>query len=189
MRRSGCPSSNTRNCFRRSIGEVTDIVEKEMYTFDDRNGESLTLQARGHSQCRQGGYYQRPAAQPAPETVDDRARCSATKSHKKGVTGSSISSTSRRLVLKARMWMRNSLLCVPACGGHSACPRLTLEINSLGTGRNPARTTAKTLVEYFSSVKNELDDDSIRRLEQNPLRILDSKNPDMQSRSLRRRRS
>jgi histidyl-tRNA synthetase len=71
------------------------------------------------------------------------------------------------IIMCARMWRALGI------------SRLTLEINSLGTAESRTRYR-ETLVEYFSSVKSELDDDSIRRLEQNPLRILDSKNPDMQ---------
>ena len=56
--------------FRRSIGEVTDIVEKEMYTFADRNGESLTLRPEATPVCS-GRYHQRPAAQPEAEALDD----------------------------------------------------------------------------------------------------------------------
>ena len=74
--------------------------------------------------------------------------------------------------------MPNSSSCAPDCGG-TGMSRLTLEINSLGTAESRTRYR-ETLVEYFSGVKSELDEDSIRRLEQNPLRILDSKNPDMQ---------
>ena len=58
--------------------------------------------------------------------------------------------------------------------------RIELQINSLGSAASRA-TYRETLVNYFSGVKNQLDDDSIRRLEQNPLRILDSKNPDMRA--------
>jgi histidyl-tRNA synthetase len=72
------------------------------------------------------------------------------------------------IIMSARLWQRLGI------------SKIALEINSLGTAvvRSSYRDT---LVEYFSGVKNQLDEDSIRRLEQNPLRILDSKNPDMQA--------
>jgi histidyl-tRNA synthetase len=71
------------------------------------------------------------------------------------------------IIMSARMWQRLGI------------SQISLEINSLGTPQARVRYR-EALVEYFSGVKNELDEDSIRRLEQNPLRILDSKNPDMQ---------
>ncbi len=72
------------------------------------------------------------------------------------------------IIMSARMWQRLGI------------SRISLQINSLGTPEARVRYR-EALVEYFSGVKNKLDKDSIRRLEQNPLRILDSKNPDMQA--------
>ena len=72
------------------------------------------------------------------------------------------------IIMCARMWRALGI------------SRLKLEINSLGTAESRTHYR-ETLVEYFSGVKSQLDEDSIRRLEQNPLRILDSKNPEMQA--------
>ncbi len=163
--------------FKRSIGDATDIVEKEMYTFEDRNGESLTLRPEAtagmvragmtnglfhnqkqklwttgpmfrHEKPQQGRYRQ--FYQFDVEAV--------------GYDGPD--ADAELIIMSARMWQRLGI------------SKIKLEINSLGTPA--ARADYRlALVEYFSGVKNQLDEDSIRRLEQNPLRILDSKNPDM----------
>jgi len=165
--------------FRRSIGEVTDIVEKEMYTFDDRNGDSLTLRPEATASVVRAGItngllhnqrqklwtmgpmfrYEKPQKGRYRQFYQFDVEAL-------GFDGPDVDA--ELIILCARMWRALGL------------SRLTLEINSLGTAESRTHYR-ETLVEYFSSVKNELDDDSIRRLEQNPLRILDSKNPDMQA--------
>jgi histidyl-tRNA synthetase len=165
--------------FRRSIGEVTDIVEKEMYTFDDRNGESLTLRPEATASVVRAGItngllhnqrqklwttgpmfrYEKPQKGRYRQFYQFDVEAL-------GYDGPDVDA--ELIIMCARMWRALGL------------SRLTLEINSLGTAESRVRYR-ETLVEYFSSVKNKLDDDSIRRLEQNPLRILDSKNPDMQA--------
>jgi len=165
--------------FRRSIGEVTDIVEKEMYTFDDRNGESLTLRPEAtasvvragitngllHNQ-RQKLWTMGPMFRYEKPQKGRYRQFYQFDIEALGFDGPDVDA--ELIILCARMWRALGL------------SRLTLEINSLGTADSRARYR-ETLIDYFSSVKNELDDDSIRRLEQNPLRILDSKNPDMQA--------
>jgi histidyl-tRNA synthetase len=165
--------------FRRSIGEVTDIVEKEMYTFDDRNGESLTLRPEAtasvvragitngllHNQ-RQKLWTMGPMFRYEKPQKGRYRQFYQFDIEALGFDGPDVDA--ELIILCARMWRALGL------------SRLTLEINSLGTAESRARYR-ETLIDYFSSVKNELDDDSIRRLEQNPLRILDSKNPDMQA--------
>ena len=165
--------------FRRSIGEVTDIVEKEMYTFDDRNGESLTLRPEATASVVRAGItngllhnqrqklwtmgpmfrYEKPQKGRYRQFYQFDVEAL-------GFDGPDVDA--EIIIMCARMWSALGL------------SRLTLEINSLGTPDSRARYR-ESLINYFSSVKNELDDDSIRRLEQNPLRILDSKNPDMQA--------
>jgi histidyl-tRNA synthetase len=165
--------------FRRSIGEVTDIVEKEMYTFLDRNGESLTLRPEAtagvvragitngllHNQKQKlwtGGpmfRYEKP--QKGRYRQFDQFDVEAL-----GYEGPDIDA--ELIIMTARIWKRLGI------------DRIRLEINSLGSPE--ARAAYRdTLVEYFSGVKNLLDEDSIRRLETNPLRILDSKNPEMRA--------
>lgn len=165
--------------FRRSIGEVTDIVEKEMYTFDDRNGESLTLRPEATASVVRAGItngllhnqrqklwttgpmfrYEKPQKGRYRQFYQFDVEAL-------GYDGPDVDA--ELIIMCARLWRSLGI------------SRLTLEINSLGTPESRAGYR-DALVEYFSSVKNKLDDDSIRRLEQNPLRILDSKNPDMKA--------
>ncbi len=165
--------------FRRSIGEVTDIVEKEMYTFDDRNGESLTLRPEATASVVRAGITNGLLHNQRQKLWTSGPMFRYEKPQKGryrqfyqfdvealGFEGPDVDA--ELIIMCARMWRALGM------------SRLTLEINSLGTAESRANYR-ETLVEYFSSVKNELDDDSIRRLEQNPLRILDSKNPDMQA--------
>jgi len=164
--------------FRRSIGEVTDIVEKEMYTFADRNGESLTLRPEATASVVRAGItngllhnqrqklwttgpmfrYEKPQQGRYRQFYQFDVEAL-------GYDGPDVDA--ELIIMCARLWRALGM------------SRLTLEINSLGTAESRTRYR-ETLVEYFSGVKSELDEDSIRRLEQNPLRILDSKNPEMQ---------
>jgi len=165
--------------FKRSIGEVTDIVEKEMYTFLDRNGESLTLRPEATAGMVRAGMtnglfhnqkqklwtsgpmfrYERPQQGRYRQFYQFDVEAV-------GYPGPDVDA--ELIIMSARMWRRLSIT------------NIGLQINSLGS---PAvrGNYRNALVKYFSGVKNQLDEDSIRRLEQNPLRILDSKNPDMQA--------
>ena len=165
--------------FKRSIGEVTDIVEKEMYTFPDRNDESLTLRPEATAGMVRAGMtnglfhnqkqklwtsgpmfrYEKPQQGRYRQFYQFDVEAV-------GYDGPDVDA--ELIIMSARMWQRLGI------------SKISLQINSLGTPE--ARSNYReALVTYFSSVKNDLDDDSIRRLEQNPLRILDSKNPDMQA--------
>ena len=165
--------------FRRSIGEMTDIVEKEMYTFDDRNGESLTLRpectasvvraAIEHGLLRTPG--QRVWAM-GPMFRHERPQKGRYRQfHQIDVEILGIASPSAEaelVVMTRRLWK--------ALGVSG----LKLELNSLGNRDVQARYRAG-LVEYFSARASALDADSRRRLRTNPLRILDSKDPSMQT--------
>ncbi len=164
--------------FRRSIGEVTDIVEKEMYTFDDRNGESLTLRPEATASVVRAGITNGMLHNQRQKLWTSGPMFRYEKPQKGryrqfyqfdvealGFEGPDVDA--ELIIMCARMWQALGL------------SRLTLEINSLGTAESRKRYR-ETLVEYFSGVKSQLDEDSIRRLDQNPLRILDSKNPEMQ---------
>ena len=173
------PMVERTELFRRSIGEVTDIVEKEMYTFDDRNGESLTLRpectasvvraAIEHGLLRTPGRrvwamgpmfrYERP----------QKGRYRQFHQIDVEILGVDAPSAEAELILMTRRFWR--LLGISG---------LALELNSLGSRDIQARYRAR-LVDYFSGYARELDADSLRRLETNPLRILDSKNPSMQA--------
>jgi len=163
--------------FRRSIGEVTDIVAKEMYTFNDRNDESITLRPEAtagmvragitngllHNQ-RQKLWTSGPMFRYEKPQQGRYRQFHQFDVEAMGFAGPDIDA--ELIILCARMWKRLGL------------ERISLQINSLGS--NTARVRYRQeLVDYFSAVKNKLDEDSIRRLEQNPLRILDSKNPEL----------
>ena len=173
------PMVERTELFRRSIGEVTDIVEKEMYTFDDRNGESLTLRPEctaslvratiEHGLLRTPGRrvwtmgpmfrYERP----------QKGRYRQFHQIDAEIFGIAAPSAEAELILLTRRLWR-------ALG----IAGLTLELNSLGSRDIQARYRAH-LVDYFSAHASALDADSLRRIETNPLRILDSKNPSMQA--------
>lgn len=174
------PVVEQTNLFKRSIGEVTDIVEKEMYTFDDRNGESLTLRPEGTASCvraaeehgllfnqMQRFWYQGPMFR-YERPQKGRYR----QFHQIGVETFGMANSdidAEVILLSARLWKSLGLL-----------DSVTLQLNSLGS--NEARESYKAaLVEYLEQRQSQLDEDSLRRLSSNPLRILDSKNPDTQA--------
>ena len=164
--------------FARSIGEVTDIVEKEMYSFDDRNGDSLSLRPENtasvvraglqagllHDQQQRLWYYGPMFRHERPQKGRYR-QFYQFGAETFGMSGADIEA--ELILLAARFWKRLGL------------QDIDLQINSLGSSE--CRQTYRTLlVEYFRDHYAALDEDSQRRLESNPLRILDSKNPDMQ---------
>lgn len=161
--------------FARSIGEVTDIVEKEMYRFEDRGGDSISLRPEGtagcvraaiqhgllHNQTQRLWYggpmfrYERPQK--------GRYR----QFHQYGVEAFGLTGPDidiELLLMTARLWRSLGV------------KKLKLQINSLGTAESRA-AYRRLLVDYFKGHYDALDEDSQRRLETNPLRILDSKNP------------
>ncbi len=165
--------------FQRSIGEVTDIVEKEMYTFLDRNGESLTLRPEATASVVRAGmtngllHNQRQKLWTSgPMFRYEKPQKGRYRQFHQfdvealGYEGPDVDA--ELIIMTARLWQRLGI------------SRLELQINSLGMPESRLRYRA-ALVEYFNGVKSQLDEDSIRRLEQNPLRILDSKNPDLEA--------
>ncbi len=165
--------------FKRSIGEVTDIVEKEMYTFLDRNGESLTLRPEGTAGCVRAGiqhglfhnqvqrlWYQGPMFRHERPQKGRYRQFHQLGVETFGMAGPDIDA--ELILLSARILEQLGL------GGD-----VVLQINSLGSSDSRARYR-ELLVDYFSRHLDELDEDSRRRLHSNPLRILDSKNPEMQ---------
>lgn len=173
------PIVEKTSLFKRSIGEVTDIVEKEMYTFDDRNGDSLTLRPEGTAVCVRAGIQQGILVKQqqrlwymGPMFRHERPQKGRYRQFHQfgvevfGLKGPDIDA--ELICLTARFWQMLGL-----------SEHVQLQINSLGS--NEARAQYKeTLVEYLNQHKEVLDEDSLRRLETNPLRILDSKNPAMQ---------
>jgi histidyl-tRNA synthetase len=163
--------------FCRSIGEVTDIVEKEMYTFPDRNGDSLTLRPEATASCVRAGisngllynqqqrlWYAGPMFRYERPQKGRYRQFHQIGAEAFGFAGPDIDA--ELILVAARLWRNLGLT------------GLRLELNSLGTAQS-RQIYRELLVEYFADHKDSLDDDSRRRLGKNPLRILDSKNPDM----------
>jgi histidyl-tRNA synthetase len=160
--------------FKRSIGEVTDIVEKEMYAFEDRNGDYLALRPEGTASCvraceEHGLLYNQTQRlwYRGPMFRHERPQKGRLRQfHQFGVEAFGMEGPDidvEVILMSARLWR--------ALGIESA---VTLELNSLGS--NAARATYRdALVKYLSRYKNDLDEDSQRRLATNPMRILDSK--------------
>jgi histidyl-tRNA synthetase len=165
--------------FKRAIGEFTDVVEKEMYTFSDQGGESLTLRPeatagivralisngmlRGqrHKLWCIGPMFRHERPQKGRYRQFNQLDVEAV-----GIVGPDVDA--ELIALTARLWRRLGI------------ERIRLEINSLGTPES-RRAYREMLVGYFRSHEGVLDADSRRRLEGNPLRILDSKNPEMRA--------
>ncbi|EAT11685.1 histidine--tRNA ligase [Bermanella marisrubri] len=175
------PVVEQTHLFKRSIGEVTDIVEKEMYTFDDRNGESLTLRPEGTASCvraceqhqliannqRQRLWYMGPMFR-YERPQKGRYR----QFHQIGVETFGMADPAidaELIVMTHQLWKKLGIR-----------DKVELELNTIGS--NEARANYKAaLVDYLSGVKDQLDEDSQRRLDTNPLRILDSKDQNTQS--------
>lgn len=162
--------------FKRSIGEVTDIVEKEMYTFADRNGDSLTLRPEGTACCVRAGnehgllYNQEQRLwYTGPMFRHERPQKGRYRQfHQFGLEAFGIATAdidAEVIILSARLWQQLGLT-----------PYVKLELNSLGSTQ--ARAAYRdALVAYLEQHKAVLDEDSLRRMYTNPLRVLDSKNP------------
>ena len=165
--------------FKRSIGEVTDIVEKEMYTFDDRNGESLTLRPEGTASCVRAGnqhgllynqiqrlWYMGPMFR-YERPQKGRYR----QFHQFGIETFGLESAdadAEVILLSARLWKAFGI-----------AEQVELQLNSLGSNEARARYR-DALRDYLKQYSDQLDEDSQRRLDANPLRILDSKDENTQ---------
>jgi histidyl-tRNA synthetase len=166
--------------FVRSIGEVTDIVEKEMYTFvDELNGESLTLRPEGTASCVRAAIehnllYAGPQRlwYGGPMFRHERPQKGRYRQfHQIGVEALGFEGPdidAEHIVMCARLWRNLGL------------DGIGLELNTLGSSDARARYRAR-LVQYLERHQDALDDDSRRRMHTNPLRVLDSKNPAMQA--------
>jgi histidyl-tRNA synthetase len=164
--------------FKRSLGEVTDIVEKEMYTFEDRNGDSLTLRPEGTASCVRAGIqhgflYGQPQRlwYCGPFFRHERPQKGRYRQfHQLGVetfgfVGPDIDA--ELIILTAHMWKKINLPMQPR-----------LEINSLGSSQARKKYREK-LITYFQQHEDKLDKEASQRLHANPMRILDSKNPEL----------
>ncbi|MEH6671076.1 histidine--tRNA ligase [Halopseudomonas sp.] len=167
--------------FKRSIGEVTDIVEKEMYTFADRNGDSLTLRPEGTAGCVRamlehgllGGGTSQKVWYAGPMFRHERPQKGRYRQFNQiGVETFNLAGPdidAELILLSWRLWQQLGLQ-----------DAVTLELNSLGSSEDRARYRDE-LVSYLRARFDQLDEDSQRRLESNPLRVLDSKNPQTQA--------
>ncbi len=162
--------------FSRGVGEATDIVEKEMYSLEDRDGDSITLRPEGTASCvrallqhgllfnqTQRVFYGGPMFRYERPQKGRYRQFHQIGAEAFGLPGPDIDA---ELILMGRELWR-------ALG---VAPRVRLELNTLGSGDARA-AYREALVEYLTPLRTELDEDSQRRLERNPLRILDSKDP------------
>ena len=165
--------------FKRYVGEATDIVEKEMYTFEDRNGDQLSLRPEGTAGCvractehgllhnqTQRLWYAGPMFRHERPQKGRQRQFHQIGVEAFGLNGPDIDA--ELLLLTANLWKTLKIDGV-----------LRLQINSLGTSTDRANYREK-LVGYLMVHRDNLDEDSQRRLETNTMRILDSKNPDVQ---------
>jgi histidyl-tRNA synthetase len=173
------PVLEKTDLFVRSIGAMTDIVEKEMYTFvDELNGESLTLRPEGTASCVRaaiehnllyGGpqrlWYWGPMFRHERPQKGRYRQFHQVGVEALGFEGPDIDA--EHIVMCARLWRELGI------------DGLELELNTLGSGEARARYRAR-LVRYLEHHRDKLDEDSMRRLHTNPLRVLDSKNPGLQ---------
>lgn len=168
------PVLESTELFKRSIGEVTDIVEKEMYTFDDRNGDSLTLRPEGTAGCvraaEQHGLLfnqQQRLWYRGPMFRHERPQKGRLRQfHQFGVEAFGLQGPdidAELIAISARFWQELGI-----------SEHLTLELNSIGTSEE-RQAFRQALLDFLTPLVDQLDEDSQRRLGSNPLRILDSK--------------
>ena len=160
--------------------EVTDIVEKEMYTFEDRNGDSLTLRPEGTASCVRAGnqhgllYNQEQRLwYMGPMFRHERPQKGRYRQfHQFGIEAFGMATPdidAEIILLSSRLWRELGIT-----------EFVALELNSLGSNEERAQYR-DALVEFLKTKESLLDEDSKRRMHTNPLRVLDSKNPDVQA--------
>ncbi len=174
------PIVEMTHLFSRAIGEVTDVVEKEMYTFEDRNGDSLTLRPEGTAGCVRSGiengllynqeqrlWYMGPMfrhERPQKGRYRQFHQCGVEVF---GLDGPDVDA--ELIMMTARLWRELGI-----------AQHVRLELNSIGSLE--ARANYRTaLIDYLEQYQSVLDEDCKRRMYTNPLRVLDSKNPDVQA--------
>jgi len=164
--------------FARSIGSLTDIVEKEMYSFEDRSGENLTMRPEGTAGCVRAGIENgflhnqiQRLWYAGPMFRHERPQKGRYRQfHQIGVEAFGIDTPdldAELILMCVRLWHALGI------------DGLSLQLNSLGTPDSRA-AYRRVLVDYLEARRDRLDEDSLRRIDKNPLRILDSKNPAMQ---------
>lgn len=174
------PIVEMTHLFSRAIGEVTDVVEKEMYTFEDRNGDSLTLRPEGTAGCVRSGiengllynqeqrlWYMGPMfrhERPQKGRYRQFHQCGVEVF---GIDGPDVDA--ELIMMTARLWRELGI-----------AEHVRLELNSIGSLEARANYRS-ALVDYLEQYQEILDDDSKRRMYTNPLRVLDTKNPEVQA--------
>jgi len=165
--------------FHRSIGDVTDIVEKEMYSFEDRNGDQLSLRPENTASCVRAAiqhgllsnqqmhrlWYLGPQFRRENPQRGRYRQFWQVGAEVYGIPGPYIEA--ELIMLSARLWQKLGL-----------AEHVTLQVNSLGSSEDRDRYRS-VLVEYLNDHIADIDEDSKRRLQKNPLRVLDTKNPSM----------
>jgi histidyl-tRNA synthetase len=165
--------------FQTAVGEATDVVEKEMFSFESRSGKHISLRPEGtagcvraviqNDLCNRGAiqklWYQGPMFRYERPQKGRNRQFTQVGAEIFNIEGAQ--ADAELILMSARLWKKIGL------------PNIRLEINSLGT--TESRMAYRTvLIDYFNKGKELLDEDALRRLDSNPLRILDSKNPKMQ---------
>ncbi|MEZ8141639.1 histidine--tRNA ligase [Enterovibrio norvegicus FF-33] len=174
------PIVEMTHLFCRAIGEVTDVVEKEMYTFEDRNGDSLTLRPEGTASCVRAGiengllYNQEQRLwYMGPMFRHERPQKGRYRQfHQFGVEVFGLNGPdvdAELIMMTARLWRE--------LGIHE---HVRLELNSIGSPEARA-DYREALVDFLMQHEAVLDEDCKRRMHTNPLRVLDSKNPEIQA--------
>ncbi|WP_291972688.1 histidine--tRNA ligase [Candidatus Symbiopectobacterium sp.] len=166
--------------FKRAIGEVTDVVEKEMYTFDDRNGDSLSLRPEGTAGCVRAGiehgilynqeqrlWYMGPMFRHERPQKGRYRQFHQLGCEVFGLQGPDIDA--ELILLSARWWRELGI-----------AEHVALELNSIGSLEARAHYR-DALIAFLEQHKDQLDEDCLRRMYTNPLRVLDSKNAQVQA--------
>ena len=174
------PIAEKTDLFCRSIGEATDVVEKEMYTFADRNGDNMTLRPEGTASCVRAAqehgltynqvqrlWYHGPMFRYERPQKGRQRQFHQFGAEVYGLDGPDVDA--ELIIMTARLWRELGLQDV-----------VTLQLNTLGS--SSARAAYRTdLVEFLQANMQSLDADSQRRVSTNPLRVLDSKDTNTQA--------
>ena len=174
------PLLENTELFKRSVGNESDIVNKEMFTFDSRSGKTMTLRPEGTAGCMRMAIEtglidagQQRLTYKGPMFRYERPQKGRSRQFQQlSIEAYGFSDSSIDLeILEISDYLFEQL---------SVKKKMVLEINSIGS-QNDQREYSNKLKDYFTKYKKELDEDSLKRLSKNPMRILDSKNEDLKN--------
>ena len=174
------PILENTELFKRSVGNESDIVNKEMFTFDSRSGKTMTLRPEGTAGCMRMAIEtglidagQQRLTYKGPMFRYERPQKGRSRQFQQlSIEAYGFSDSSIDLeILEISDYLFEQL---------SVKKKMVLEINSIGS-QNDQREYSNKLKDYFTKYKKELDEDSLKRLSKNPMRILDSKNEDLKN--------